>query len=143
MVHPMTAMPVLVVALAIMMHPAMRMVFRHGRLHALPGIRSHRRLLPAQFLRPTLDLGRSRRVCTLTDRALRYLRKRGNRTKQQWKYGQLDLLHFHDAPLLTNDGLLSDNSTIWFHHPHTDNAFRHLVAVWHNAASLQEAWPSG
>lgn len=112
MVHAVTAMLMLVVPLAIMMHPAM--VFRHGRLHAWPCVRSHGRLLTSQFLGATLDFRRARRVRALTDRALRYLRKRGGRTKQQWEYGELDFMHFHDAPLLTSDAVLSDNSGNWF-----------------------------
>lgn len=143
MVHPVMTMFVLVVTLAIVMHPVVGVILRHGRLHARPGIRSHRRLLAPQFLGATLDFRRPRRVRALTNRALRYLRKRGNCTKQQWKYGQLDLMHFHDAPLLTSDGVLSDNSGNWFLKHCNGNAFRHPGTVWHNAASLQEAWPSG
>lgn len=143
MMHPVISMPVLVVALAVVVHPSMGVIFRHRRLHARPRIRSHSRLLASQFLGSTLDFRHPRRVRAFTDRALGYLRKRGNRTKQQWEYGQLDLMHFHDAPLLTSDGVLSDNSNNWFLKRRKGDAFRLMGTMWHNAASLQEAWPSG
>ena len=107
------------------------------------GLATSRGLSVAQFLRPPFDFGHARRIGAFTNTALGSLRECSRGRKQQRQHGDGYTVNFHDALSLTGDGLLSDKSANWFLSAGLAPGFRDFRSVWHNAASFQEAWPSG
>ena len=107
------------------------------------GLATSRGLSAAQLLRAPFDFGHARRVGAFTNAALGSLRECSRGRKQQRQHGDGYTVHFHDDLSLTGDGLLSDKSANWFLSAGLAPGFLDFRSVWHNAASFQEAWPSG
>ena len=141
LMHAVMSMPASLVLHAIAMH--MAVITRRRPLR--PGLRArtHRWLSAAQFLCTAFDFGDPCRIGAFTDAALRRLRKCGGSSEQQRQCCNRNRAYFHDALSLMMGGQLSAESWKWFQMTEPHRCFRQCCTVWHNAASFQEAWPSG